>query len=77
MGERGGDAEDRQGFPFVGPAGRILDEGAGPCAGTERPDAYVTNVVKRTCPHDSPRYIPLQFCGHKRNRIAVEQWGAS
>ena len=45
VGEQPGDMEDRQGAPFVGPAGRILDE-ALESAGIERDDAYVTNVVK-------------------------------
>ena len=45
VGEQPGDAEDRQGAPFVGPAGRILNE-ALQAAGIDRDDAYVTNVVK-------------------------------
>jgi uracil-DNA glycosylase len=45
VGEQPGDREDREGKPFVGPAGRILDK-ALEQAGIERGDAYVTNVVK-------------------------------
>lgn len=45
VGEQPGDMEDRQGLPFVGPAGRVLDQ-ALELAGIERSDAYVTNVVK-------------------------------
>ncbi len=45
VGEQPGDAEDRAGEPFVGPAGRILDQGLA-AAGIARADAYVTNVVK-------------------------------
>ena len=45
VGEQPGDQEDRQGLPFVGPAGRVLDQ-ALEMAGIERSDAYVTNVVK-------------------------------
>src|SRR5215207_7413571 len=45
IGEQPGDREDREGKPFVGPAGRILD-GALEDAGIDRKDAYVTNVVK-------------------------------
>lgn len=45
VGEQPGDQEDKQGLPFVGPAGRILDR-ALEAAGIERSDAYVTNVVK-------------------------------
>ena len=45
VGEQPGDQEDRQGHPFVGPAGRELDK-ALEAAGIDRADAYVTNVVK-------------------------------
>jgi DNA polymerase len=45
VGEQPGDAEDRQGAPFVGPAGRILDQALSQ-AGIRREDAYVTNAVK-------------------------------
>jgi len=45
VGEMPGDQEDRQGKPFVGPAGRELDR-ALEAAGIERRDAYVTNAVK-------------------------------
>lgn len=45
VGEQPGDAEDRAGTPFVGPAGRLLDH----ClerSGIDRRDVYVTNAVK-------------------------------
>jgi uracil-DNA glycosylase len=45
VGEQPGDKEDLQGHPFVGPAGRVLDEGL-ELAGISADDAYVTNVVK-------------------------------
>jgi DNA polymerase len=45
VGEQPGDQEDRQGAPFVGPAGRLLD-GALEEAGIDRASAYVTNAVK-------------------------------
>jgi uracil-DNA glycosylase len=45
VGEQPGDKEDLAGKPFVGPAGRILDEGLEE-AGIDRKRAYVTNVVK-------------------------------
>src|SRR5919201_3212898 len=45
VGEQPGDREDREGRPFVGPAGRLLDEGLEE-AGIDRTRAYVTNVVK-------------------------------
>jgi DNA polymerase len=45
VGEQPGDQEDRAGRPFVGPAGRVLDE-ALEAAGIDRAAAYVTNAVK-------------------------------
>jgi DNA polymerase len=45
VGEQPGDREDVEGRPFVGPAGRLLDEALEE-AGIDRNDAYVTNVVK-------------------------------
>jgi len=45
VGEQPGDKEDLEGRPFVGPAGRLLDEALVE-AGIERTDAYVTNAVK-------------------------------
>jgi DNA polymerase len=45
VGEQPGDQEDRAGQPFVGPAGRVLDEALEE-AGIDRSKAYVTNVVK-------------------------------
>ena len=45
VGEQPGDVEDREGHPFVGPAGRILDQGMAE-AGLDRRATYVTNAVK-------------------------------
>jgi uracil-DNA glycosylase len=45
VGEQPGDREDREGHPFVGPAGRMLDK-ALEAAGIDRKLAYVTNTVK-------------------------------
>jgi DNA polymerase len=45
VGEQPGDQEDLAGRPFVGPAGRVLDEGM-EAAGIDRRRAYVTNAVK-------------------------------
>jgi len=45
VGEQPGDKEDLKGHPFVGPAGRVLDEGL-ERAGLSPGDAYITNVVK-------------------------------
>jgi len=45
VGEQPGDQEDRQGKPFVGPAGRILAQALEE-AGIEREEVFVTNAVK-------------------------------
>src|SRR5262245_61762509 len=45
VGEQPGDKEDLAGHPFVGPAGRLLDEALEP-AGIARKDVFVTNAVK-------------------------------
>ena len=45
VGEQPGDQEDRAGRPFVGPAGRLLDQALEE-AGIDRADTYVTNAVK-------------------------------
>jgi DNA polymerase len=45
VGEQPGDQEDLAGHPFVGPAGKVLDEALAE-AGIERTDVYVTNAVK-------------------------------
>jgi uracil-DNA glycosylase family protein len=45
VGEQPGDREDLEGAPFVGPAGRLLDEALAR-AGIDRQAVYVTNAVK-------------------------------
>jgi DNA polymerase len=45
VGEQPGDAEDRQGRPFVGPAGQLLEQALAE-AGIDRGSVYITNVVK-------------------------------
>ena len=45
VGEQPCDREDREGSPFVGPAGRVLDQGLVD-AGIDRDKVFVTNVVK-------------------------------
>jgi uracil-DNA glycosylase len=45
VGEQPGDKEDLAGSPFVGPAGRLLDEALAEAA-IERRDVYLTNAVK-------------------------------
>jgi DNA polymerase len=45
VGEQPGDREDREGHPFVGPAGRVFDRALEE-AGIDRKATYVTNAVK-------------------------------
>lgn len=45
VGEQPGDREDREGRPFVGPGGRLLDRALVE-AGVDRASVYVTNAVK-------------------------------
>jgi uracil-DNA glycosylase len=69
VGEQPGDQEDRQGKPFVGPAGKELDRGL-EAAGIARDQAYVTNVVKhfkfeergRRRIHQTPKRFEIDAC---------------
>jgi DNA polymerase len=54
IGEQPGDREDLAGHPFVGPAGRLLDEALAE-AGIDREKAFVTNVVKHFKWRPDPR----------------------
>jgi uracil-DNA glycosylase family protein len=45
LGEQPGDREDREGKPFVGPAGQLLDKCLA-SAGIDRAEVYITNAVK-------------------------------
>jgi DNA polymerase len=69
VGEQPGDKEDLAGKPFVGPAGRVLDE-ALEAAGIDRKLAYVTNAVKhfkweprgKRRIHAKPNWAELSAC---------------
>src|SRR5688572_12626541 len=69
VGETPGDQEDLQGRPFVGPAGRLLDE-AFEKIGIDRGDVYVTNAVKhfkweqrgKRRLHKKPRRVEVVAC---------------
>jgi uracil-DNA glycosylase family protein len=69
VGEQPGDQEDRQGAPFVGPAGALLDK-ALEDAGIPRADVYVTNAVKhfkweprgKRRIHKKPRISEMKAC---------------
>src|SRR6516162_83243 len=69
IGEQPGDAEDRAGHPFVGPAGRLLDRCLAE-AGLDRARIYITNVVKhfKWVPrgprriHSKPGAVEIEAC---------------
>jgi uracil-DNA glycosylase family protein len=69
VGEQPGDREDLAGRPFVGPAGRVLDEALA-AAGIDRVDTFVTNVVKhfkwrpsgKKRLHDKPNREQVRAC---------------
>ena len=71
VGEQPGDKEDLAGHPFVGPAGRILDEALA-AAGINKRDVYITNSVKhfnwspdgrgKRRIHKKPRYSEIHAC---------------
>jgi DNA polymerase len=70
VGEQPGDQEDRQGRPFVGPAGKIFDRALAE-AGIERQETYMTNAVKhfkfeprgKKRPHKRPDRSEIEACG--------------
>ncbi|MBI2007731.1 uracil-DNA glycosylase, partial [Candidatus Saccharibacteria bacterium] len=55
VGEAPGKKEDEQGLPFVGAAGRFLDEML-LAAGLKRQDVYITNIVKYRPPENRDPY---------------------
>ena len=69
VGEQPGDQEDLAGKPFVGPAGRLLDQALEE-AGIDRRQAYVTNVVKhfkwqprgKRRIHQKPNWAEMAAC---------------
>jgi DNA polymerase len=69
VGEQPGDREDIEGRPFVGPAGRILDE-ALEAAGIPRANIYLTNAVKhfrwerrgKRRLHSKPSQVHVRAC---------------
>jgi uracil-DNA glycosylase len=71
VGEQPGDQEDKQGHPFVGPAGQILDRALAE-AGLDRDTVYLTNAVKhfkwtergKRRIHQRPAGPEIRACGH-------------
>lgn len=70
VGEQPGDQEDLQGRPFVGPAGKVLDEALA-AAGVARSGVYLTNAVKhfkheprgKRRLHKTPGAEEIRACG--------------
>jgi DNA polymerase len=69
VGEAPGDQEDKQGRPFVGPAGRVLDQ-ALEAAAIDRSTTYLTNAVKhfkwqargKRRIHQKPNWAEMTAC---------------
>jgi uracil-DNA glycosylase len=69
VGEQPGDEEDRQGHPFVGPAGKLLNKALAE-ADINRSEVYVTNAVKhfkfeergKRRLHKKPRMSEIKAC---------------
>jgi DNA polymerase len=72
VGEAPGFYEDQSGVPFVGPAGKLLDELLG-VAGLNRKDVFITNVVKHRPPGNrDPEPDELDACdAYLRAQIAA------
>lgn len=73
VGEQPGDQEDRQGLPFVGPAGRVLHQGL-ERVNVDPESVYITNAVK----HFKWEYRGTKRRLHKRpstaETLACRQW---
>jgi DNA polymerase len=69
VGEQPGDQEDKEGLPFVGPAGRMLDKALEE-VGIDRSQVYVTNAVKhfkwqprgKRRIHQKPNWTEMTAC---------------
>jgi uracil-DNA glycosylase family 4 len=72
VGEAPGKNEDLQGQPFVGAAGKFLNEMLG-SIGLEREDIYITNIVKYRPPDNrDPTAEEIQeFIPYLKNQISV------
>jgi DNA polymerase len=74
VGEAPGFHEDQQGFPFVGQAGKLLDELLGGI-GLTRDDVYIANVIKCRPPGNrDPQPDEIEACeGHLFRQVEVIQ----
>jgi uracil-DNA glycosylase len=74
VGEQPGDVEDRDGKPFVGPAGKLLDR-AMHDAGIKREETYVTNAVKHFRFRTSgPRKRRMHEKPELKHMVACQPW---
>ncbi len=79
VGEQPGDSEDREGKPFVGPAGRLLDEALEE-AGVAREEVFITNAVKhfkweqrgKRRMHKTPGQREVEACRYWLDRELAE-----
>ncbi len=77
VGEQPGDQEDRQGKPFVGPAGKLLDRAPAE-AGIDPGEAYVTNAVKHfKFTQAEPRKRRIHKAPSLREMTACGPWPAA
>ena len=72
IGEGPGENEDLQGEPFVGRAGKLLDDMMG-AIGLKRQDVYIANIVKCRPPQNrDPMNTEAEACiGYLRNQTAL------
>ena len=63
VGEGPGEQEDLQGLPFVGPAGKLLDDML-EMIYLDRTKVYIANIVKCRPPHNrDPQFVEQKCCG--------------
>ena len=74
IGEGPGEQEDLQGEPFVGPAGKLLDDMLS-IIDLDRSRVYIANIVKCRPPHNrDPEEVEQEACiGYLRQQVALIQ----
>lgn len=74
VGEGPGEQEDLQGVPFVGPAGKLLDDMLS-IIDLDRTNCYIANIVKCRPPHnrDPQEDEQLACLDYLRNQVALIQ----
>jgi len=75
VGEAPGEQEDRQGLPFVGPAGQLLDAMLSAMGLERERDVYIANVIKCRPPHNrNPEPSEVAQCQpYLRRQMALVQ----